>query len=144
MRGTLGVILSQFPEMHETFILRELRALEGAGVPLRIYSLKRCRDRIVHPEARRLLPLTRSLAWTSGAAWRAAGAELPRHPRRAASTLAWTVRHHAWSPAILGKAVAVWGQALALARHMRADGVCHLHAHWATMPTTAAVVASRW
>ena len=59
----LGVIVSQFPEVHETFIVRELTALRDAGVPCRIYSLKRCRDRIVHPEAQALRSLVCDVAW---------------------------------------------------------------------------------
>ena len=66
---TLGVIVSQFPELHETFIVRELTALREAGLSLRIYSLKRCRDRIVQPDAHALLPHTIYLAWDDARVW---------------------------------------------------------------------------
>jgi glycosyltransferase involved in cell wall biosynthesis len=69
--------------------------------------------------------------------------QLLRAPARAFSGLGWTVRHHAWPAATLAKALVVWVQSLALARWMAEDGVAHVHAHWATMPTTAAVLASR-
>lgn len=140
----LGVIVSQFPELHETFIARELSALKGAGIPLRIYSLKRCRDRIVHPEALALREQTAYLAWDDVRVWASAVRELVRHPVRGLAALGWTVRSHAWPVSVLGKALMVWVQAMAIARQMRADGVAHLHAHWAMMPTTAAVIVSRW
>ena len=140
----LAYLASQFPELHETFITREVVALKVAGIPLRLYSLKRCRDRIVHPEAAPLAAETVYLPLSDGRVWMRALGELLRHPLRAASTLGWVLCHHGWPPTDTVKAVAVWVQALALARRMRQDGITHLHAHWATMPTTAAVIASRW
>ncbi len=143
-RPVLGVIVSQFPELHETFIVRELAALQRAGIALRIYSLKRCRDQIVHPDAEALLTQVTSLAWDDARVWVAALQQCVRHPIRAVRTLGWALRYHAWPPMMLAKALVVWVQAMALARQMQRDGVTHIHAHWATMPTTAAVLASRW
>ena len=142
--AVLGEVVSQFPELHETFIVRELAALREAGIPLRIYSLKRCTDRIVHPEALSMLEQTTRLAWNDGTMWAAAARELVRHPLRGLWTLGWTVRYHHWPAATLCKALIVWVQGCALARQMRRDGTTHIHAHWATMPTTAAAIASRW
>jgi glycosyltransferase involved in cell wall biosynthesis len=143
-RPVLGVITSQFPELHETFVVRELAALKEAGVPLRVYSLKRCRDRIVHADAQPLIGLTTYAAWDSPRTWLTAAAMLVRHPLRAASALAWVLRRHGWPPSTLAKALVVWVQSMALARRMRSDGITHVHAHWATMPATAAVLISRW
>ena len=47
----LGVVISMFPELHETFILRELIALERHGVDFHIYSLQYPRDPITIDEA---------------------------------------------------------------------------------------------
>ncbi|MBI4355951.1 MAG: glycosyltransferase [Candidatus Omnitrophica bacterium] len=142
--AVLGVVVSQFPELHETFITRELAALRDAGVVLRIYSLKRCRDRFIHAEAQTLLSCTVYLPWDQVRVWWRAAVELARHPWQAATTLGWTLRHHAWPPRTVAKALVVWVQAMALARQMRRDGVARLHAHWATMPATAAAIAARW
>ena len=107
---TLGVIVSQFPEFHETFIARELQALKDAGVQLRIYSLKRCRDAFVHPEASSLVADTTYAPWNSPRVWGVALWRLVRHPVLSLRTLCWAVRHHCWSLAILSKTlVAVTG-----------------------------------
>ncbi len=144
MKGMLGVIVSQFPELHETFIVRELAALRDGGVLLRIYSLKRCRDRIVHPEAQALIPLVTYVAWDDASVWLRALVMALSHPLNACVALGWALRHHAWPLGTLGKALTVWMQSMVLAPMMRRDGVAHVHAHWATMPTTAAVLVSRW
>ena len=57
-RHRVAFLLSQFPETHETFILREFVELKRKGLEFTIYSLKPCRDRIVHPEARQLMEHT--------------------------------------------------------------------------------------
>ena len=50
----LGIVISMFPELHETFILRELAALERKGVDFQIYSLQLPRDPITLDDAIRL------------------------------------------------------------------------------------------
>ena len=108
----LGIIVSQFPELHETFIVRELSALTEAGLPVRIYSLKRCRDRIVHPDAQRLVAQTTYVAWDDPVVWVAGLGQLVRHPVAAARGLAWVLRYHGWPPATLARGLIVWLQAL--------------------------------
>jgi glycosyltransferase involved in cell wall biosynthesis len=44
---------------------------------------------------------------------------------------------------ILGKSLYAFGKGVALAQALRGRSLQHLHAHWATMPTTAALVISR-
>ena len=44
-----AVVLKGYPRLSETFIAQEIRALEGAGLPLTIVSLRRPTDAAVHP-----------------------------------------------------------------------------------------------
>ena len=53
----VGLIFSQFPCYDETFLLRETNALIKKGVDVTIFSIKPCRDQIVHCDAKPLLPL---------------------------------------------------------------------------------------
>ena len=48
-------ILSQFPEVHETFIVREFKEIFNRGFSFQIISLKKCKDSIIYPEAASLL-----------------------------------------------------------------------------------------
>lgn len=43
--------LSMFPCWSETFILREMLELRRRGVELTVFSLKRCSEKLVQPEA---------------------------------------------------------------------------------------------
>lgn len=134
----LGIICSQFPEMHETFVIRELKALHEAGIPLTIYSMKRCRDKIRHPEAALLKDHTVEIPWDSPSTWGRAMRQWIRQPIKGLTALAWVIQVECGA-----KSVGVWFQSLAIAAQMKKDGVTHVHAHWATLPTTAAVVCSK-
>jgi len=54
----VAYIVSLFPKISETFILREMQALRRRGVEITIVSLKRRREAIVHPDALAFLPAT--------------------------------------------------------------------------------------
>ena len=138
----LAVILSQFPELHETFILKELLALREAGIGLRIFSLKACRDPIIHPEARLLLPFTEYAPLSSPRVWMEAILEECTHPFSSAAAFAETVAEGR-DPVSFAKAVAVYVKSLAFARRARRMEAVHLHAHWATFPTASARVMAR-
>src|SRR6266446_265197 len=48
----IGYLLKMFPRLSETFILNEILELEQQGLALRIFSLKRPADAVVHAQAR--------------------------------------------------------------------------------------------
>lgn len=140
---SIAYLCSQFPETHETFILREVLGLREHGIDLVLLSLKPCRDRLIHPEAHPLLPaVTIAPDLVSVDLWMSQLAMAARHPRRYVGALWWLVRTHGRRPVLLAKAMVVFLKAIALARRL-APGVRHLHAHWATLPTTAALVIGR-
>lgn len=137
-RPRLGIIISMFPELHETFILRELVALERRGVEFDIYSLQYPRDPITMEDAIRLSterttysPLF-TLA-TMGALVRA----MLRHPMRLGSAIYQVARHGYDRPMDIVKNLAVLPLALHFGELGRKRGVNHWHGHWANIPTTA-------
>jgi len=137
-RGRLGIVISMFPELHETFILRELVALERRGVDFDIFSLQYPRDPITIEEAIRLSetrttysPLI-SLA-TVGAFARA----LLRHPVRTVRAMGRVVLHGRDRPRDIVKNLAILPIALHFGELGRARGIAHWHGHWANVPTTA-------
>jgi len=132
-------VTSQFPETHETFILREFVALRDLGLDFFILSLKPCRDAVVHPEAallseRTLYPSTACLGRSvSGFAQR---------PCRSAAALV----RCAWLAARSNrpvKTLAAYPFALWCAAEAHRLGATAIHAHWATLPSTVAMEAAR-
>ncbi len=127
--GRVAFVLSQFPEVHETFILRELVALDDAGLDFVIFSLKPCRDSVIQKEAKRFKGRTFY-------PWRLQGSPAVH----AAQVLRATRGVLEWSRPLTNAYVA-WAAAR-LAGASERLGVSHFHAHWATAPTSAAMLMS--
>jgi len=134
----LGIIISMFPEMHETFILRELVALEKRGVDFDIYSLQHPRDPITLDDAMRL---TKERTYysslfnlkTLGAFFKT----LVRHPIRVCAAIAKVIYIGRDRPMQALKNLAILPLTLHFGYHGWDRGIRHWHGHWSNIPTTA-------
>lgn len=136
----VAYLVSQFPETHESFIVREVQALaRRTDLQLTIFSLKHCRDRIIQQEARPFLGCTR---YPSARASARGAAVLLRSPR-ARQCLVEVIREYRARPSGMARGVATLVRAAALIPALRQIGRPHIHAHWATMPALAAYFLRR-
>jgi colanic acid/amylovoran biosynthesis glycosyltransferase len=130
----IGYVVKRYPRFSETFIVNEILAHEAAGVPIEIFSL---------------LPPTDSHFQDVIARVRAPVHYLPGEGSKVPSF--WSTLGQAagelpnfWHQ--LGKArteeVRDVAQGIALARQVRHRGIHHLHAHFASAPTTVARLAA--
>ena len=136
----MGYIVSRYPLLSETFILREMWELERQGWRLRLYPLRRVRGGVRHGRVAAL----RAPVWV--APWCPGGAHarrLWRQPRVYLRTLAAVFWSNRGDFNLLAGALAYWGKAVALAERLEQDGVGHVHAHYATHPTLVAYVVYR-
>jgi len=140
--GTLGYLAKMFPRISETFILKEVLALRREGVPVRIYStLPPTRDRLMHPEARRLLPEVRVLppvAWARAIEFlRLLAGIYRRQPAATAREISRLLL-----PPRPRRFRRLW-RSVFLIEWLRRDRVAHLHAAWAHTPASIARTVSR-
>ena len=135
-------VVSLFPCWSETFIVREISEMLRHGADVRILSLREAAEKMVQSDAAALLD---RVTYPVGG-WRnlrAALAQVARHPLREAadvmrlSTALW--RH----PSILAKSLVTWWRTLGALPEVRRLAPTHLHAHFATYPSTAAWLLSR-
>jgi glycosyltransferase involved in cell wall biosynthesis len=128
----LAYVLSRFPLLSETFILREMSELVRRGHQLDIVPLVVERPRTVHPEAAALEQRVRSLGLGAS---------------RTAASIARTVRLRPWhatrvalealalnraSRRFLARAMVVAPKALAAGSVLQRSGTTHVHAHYGT------------
>ncbi len=138
----MGYLVSRFPSLTETFVLRELQAVDADGrVELSLMSLFPPLDATTQPAAepwlaRRHRPGVAAVA--GAAAWWAL-----RRPVRSAATVARVARDHRRDPRVLAKALVTTAVGFAQARHVRRAGIQHVHAHFAAMPALAAWTVHR-
>lgn len=141
-RPVVSYVIRSFPKLSETFVVRELLALQEAGVPVEIWSLVRGGEAGEGevPAAAPLAPLVRRPPQGAAGLVRMAvdllGIVL-RRPARAARAIGFAVR---WTIAERDpRQLAALPYAAHLAVHARAP---HLHAHFANTPATTAVLAA--
>jgi glycosyltransferase involved in cell wall biosynthesis len=142
-KARIAYIVSMFPALSETFILREILELRRRGVEVDIFSLKPCSDALVHPGARELVEEGR-VRYASP--WRG----LLRFARLFLAQPATVLKvmgdfraSFTGSGMSLAKSFTSMVLAADLIPVLREQGVTHIHAPWATYPSTAAWFCSR-
>jgi glycosyltransferase involved in cell wall biosynthesis/SAM-dependent methyltransferase/GT2 family glycosyltransferase len=136
-RLRIGYVVSRFPALSETFVLRELVEIDRQpGVHCEVLSLFPEAAEPVHPAAREWVARRKraSPAGAIGALAYWAG----HRPLRLAAVVSAVIGDYVRSPRLLGRALVAVGCALQHARRLRADPMDHLHAHFATYPALAA------
>lgn len=135
-------VVSLFPCWSETFIVRELTALIAAGADVRILSLKAPSEKLVQPDAERLLPRVRHPLPPARAALERTRA-LAAHPLLLAQTVAQITARLADRPTDLAKSLEALLRGLEHLDWIREFDPDVIHAHWATFPSTVAWALGR-
>lgn len=136
----LGYILSRYPLLSETFILREMLELERLGHVLTVYPLRRVRQGPRHAGAE---ALSAEVLCPGRQAVAAIVYWLRRKPGTVLRTLAAGLWHNRGDGRLWLGALIYWPKALAMARHMEQQHIRQAHAHYATHPAFAAYVVKQ-
>jgi glycosyltransferase involved in cell wall biosynthesis len=160
---SVAYVMNGFPRLSETFIAHEIHQLERLGQSLRLFSVKREREALVHPVVGAIraplvyLPEASSLSGTSllpwlranlGTFWPAHAALLKQRPlawlHTAASALALAVQHRPSVFTLRKVFIKEFLQAGWIAHAVRRDSaVTHLHGHFCHGVATITWFASR-
>src|SRR5512143_3612650 len=115
MPGKIAYVVSRFPHLPETFILREMISLEQLGWQIELYPLILQRQELVHPEARPWLIRAHAAPWASLDLWKANAVTLLRRPRKYLSLFGRTLRENFRSPKFLVRALLLFPRAVWMA-----------------------------
>ncbi len=139
----LAYLVSRFPTITETFILREMIEVERAGLSISLYALIRGNPDIIHDAAKPWLSRLHTVGYLSGSLITANLIALLTHPLLYLSLLAITIGDlwGAWN--FFVRDLFLFPKAVALARAMQQEGIDHLHAHWATHTAYTAYIVHR-
>lgn len=138
----VAYLVSRFPHVTETFIVRELESVDrDPEIEIELLSLFPTVDPTMHPIHERWVARLRRP--TTGESLRAVGWWLLRRPLRFAAAVATVVIGSVRKPDILGRSLVTIPIAAAHARRLQADPVDHIHAHYATYPALAAWICHR-
>lgn len=141
-RGPVVYIMSRFPLLTETFILREMLELERQGVTLAVFPLLRARQPVRHAEVARLKAEVHYTPFLSLWIIAANLSFLLRAPRRYLRLLWLVLRGNFGSANLFFGGLGVFPKSVYFARLARERGARHVHAHFATHPALAALIIS--
>jgi glycosyltransferase involved in cell wall biosynthesis len=136
---TVAYLTNQYPHVRHTFIRREILGLEGYGIRVARFSIRRA-DTLVDPTDQDEAKRTEVLL--SGGALGLLGALLAtvcRRPFRWLAALVWAVRL-GWRSGHGLRHLAYLAEACVLLRRLERCGARHLHVHFATNPATVALL----
>jgi glycosyltransferase involved in cell wall biosynthesis len=134
----IAYVMSRFPHLPETFILREMGEMERQGWDIALYPLIEQKQAVVHADAERWIPKARYLPFFSWGVVAANGRSLRHSPQRYLTLWGRVVRENIGSPNFLIRALALLPKAVYAAQEMERDGIDHIHAHYATHPALVA------
>ncbi|MFO7947999.1 MAG: glycosyltransferase [Armatimonadota bacterium] len=140
-RARLAYVLGQFPSVSETFILREIRALEKLGFRITPLSMHPPGDTVLHENAKHLAQRTvyrpHPLAFSSILALIMA----PFHgPFGFLAALRFVISHAIREPGATREMVVAFVAACYFKLHVPSGQMRHIHAHFATFPSTVGLV----
>lgn len=146
----VGYLVNTYPRPSQTFIRREIHALERMGWQIHRFALRAPAEALADPADRDEAARTEYVLKAGAGRLLASAASLAlRHPARAARSLALALRCGARGgggvPGSGGRLrhLVYWLEAAHVARRCRVLGIPHLHAHFGTNSATVAMLAAR-
>ena len=139
---TIGYVLKRYPRLSETFILQEILGLERLGLRLHIFAIMDPHEKIVHPDVQRVRApvhyLRTSLIADTVHMLMSHAKLFVSAPRRYLSALKHVLATRQPTRRGLYLALKHFMEAGYLAELARRYQIDHLHAHFATNPTSLA------
>jgi len=123
----------------EAFLIPEMNCLTEQGVDLTVIPIRPA-GRIEHRDGEELLLRTIVAGLWSGEVWLSVLSWLVKAPLRVTGLLFLLLK--GGSPANKIKNLLVFPKGLFIAGKVKSLGIDHIHAHWASTPSTCAMVAS--
>ncbi len=143
MIGKVAYIVSRFPKISETFILREMIAVEQENWRVSLFPLILETPPVIHPEAEPWLDRLHYYPWLSLDVVVANLLQFWRTPALYTSLLFTVIWENLVSLKFLTRAVLIFPKAVRIAADMSQNGISHIHAHFATHPALVAWIVHK-
>src|SRR5713226_6688699 len=136
----LAYIVSRFPKLSETFVLSEMIEQIHLGADIEVHPLQRHREAVVHCDVAQIAP---RVHFSDLFSWKVLKANIRcivQQPHRYGCALRDALSGTLASPRFFAGALVCFPKSVMIADQVRASGVDHIHAHFATHPTLAAMI----
>lgn len=138
MQPKLGYIVSRFPHLPETFILREVVALDRLGWSISLFPLILQKQAVIHPDAETWMNKVDYVPFFAPAVFAENIKALWHTPGRYLKTWLKMIRGNLANARMLARAMILFPKAVWMSGEMKREGIEHIHAHYATHPALTA------
>jgi glycosyltransferase involved in cell wall biosynthesis len=140
----VAYLLVRFPTLYETYVYNEIYQLSKGGVEIEVFSARAAKGGPVHQRAEEVANLVQvhHSPPISGPVLAANLSFLARSPLKYLRALWWVISTTYRMPLYMGLALALFPKAVYYAGIMRANGIDHVHVHFAWVQQIMAVVAA--
>ncbi len=138
----VAVFLSRFPSVTETFILREITELERQGQSIRLVPMLKESPKVLHEAARPWTVRALYTRYVSPSIVAANLSTIVRQPIQYVALLTRLVAGTLRSAPTLLRTLAIFPKSVFIARELKREGIRHIHAHYATHPSTMALIVA--
>ncbi|MFL6247951.1 MAG: glycosyltransferase [Thermoanaerobaculia bacterium] len=142
IRTAIAVLMTRFPQIDETFILREIDELERQGQPVLVVPLLRSQQKVVHEEAKPWVKRALYMPLLTPAMLFSNARVFLRGPRRYLRLLWTLIAGTIFRPSTLIRTLALFPRSVHLSIVLPKRGIRHVHAHFASHATTMAFIIS--
>jgi glycosyltransferase involved in cell wall biosynthesis len=143
MPPKIAYIMSRFPNLSETFILREMTELRQQGWTISVYPLIFQNQPVAHTEVQSWLGQVRKVPLNSPATFKAALTMTAHNLRAWVKVWREALWENRTDANLLIRAIILLPQAAQMACLMQQEGIQHIHAHYATHPALVAWIIQR-
>jgi colanic acid/amylovoran biosynthesis glycosyltransferase len=134
----IAYIMSRFPLLSETFILREMMEVEKCGHEIALYPIM-CQDQpVVHEDAKKWAAKARCLPFFSGPILIENIRTFIKNPLKYLHIIIRIIWGNRSSLDFMIKGLYLFPKAVYTAKQLRLENVEHIHAHYATHPALKA------
>ena len=134
----IAYIMSRFPHLPETFILREMSELDKSGWDIRLYPLIFQKQDLIHDDAQNWLPRVKESHLFSAEVIKSNISMFIKNPRLYVNLLGRIVVENITSINFLLRGLLLFPKAVFFAYQMEKEGIHHIHAHYASHPALVA------
>jgi glycosyltransferase involved in cell wall biosynthesis len=139
----IAYIMSRFPHLPETFILREMNILDDKGVDIQLYPLIFQQTSHIHKAAQRWMQRAHRTSYFSFRYIKSFFYFLTKKPFKITSLLFNTLVHSISNLNYLIKCLLLFPKAVFLADQFKIEQIDHIHVHYATFPAYVAWIISQ-
>ena len=136
----IAYIMSRFPHLPETFILREINQLAKLGWEISLYPIVNQEQAVLHPMAEKWLSKAIKAPLLSLEILRSNGRVFLQRPFKYGRVWLQAIAENLSSPKFLSRTLLTIPKAIYFSEKMQAEGITHIHAHYASHPALMAWV----